>query len=74
MNFTALLNTIATLFIMLIVGYVAGKVGIIDGVASKKLSNLIIKIAQPALIIYSIVKMQYSAQNLVFRAKTSYNY
>ena len=70
MNFTALLNTIATLFIMLIVGYIAGKVGIVDSVASKKLSNLIIKIAQPALIIYSIVKMQYSAENLELGLKT----
>ena len=70
MNFTALLNTIATLFIMLIVGYVAGKLGIVDGVASKKLSNLIITIAQPALIIYSIVKMQYSAENLELGLKT----
>lgn len=70
MNFSALLTTIATLFIMLIVGYVAGKVGIIDGVASKKLSELIIKIAQPALIISSIVKMQYSAENLSLGLKT----
>ena len=70
MNFTALLNTIATLFIMLIVGYIAGKLGIVDGVASKKLSNLIITIAQPALIIYSIVKMQYSAENLELGLKT----
>ena len=61
MNFTALLNTIATLFVMLAVGYVCGKTKLIDSSASKKLSALIIKIAQPALIIYSLVKMQYSA-------------
>ncbi len=70
MNFSALLTTIATLFIMLIVGYIAGKTGIIDSVASKKLSALIIKIAQPALIISSIVKMQYSAENLKLGLQT----
>lgn len=70
MNFTAMINTIATLFVMLAVGYVAGKLGIIDGTASKKLSELIIKIAQPALIIYSLVKMQYSAENLELGLKT----
>ena len=70
MNFSALLTTIATLFIMLIVGYIAGKTGIIDNVASKKLSALIIKIAQPALIISSIVKMQYSAANLKLGLQT----
>lgn len=70
MNFSALLTTIATLFIMLIVGYIAGKTGVIDSVASKKLSALIIKIAQPALIISSIVKMQYSAENLKLGLQT----
>ena len=70
MDFTALLNTIATLFILLVVGCVAGSMGIIDGVASKRFSGLIINIAQPALIIYSIVKMQYSAENLSLGLKT----
>ena len=55
---------------MLIVGYIAGKTGVIDSVASKKLSALIIKIAQPALIISSIVKMQYSAENLKLGLQT----
>lgn len=64
LDFTSLLNTIATLFFMLIVGYVAGKLGIISSVASKNLSRLIITIGQPALIIYSLVKMEYSAEKL----------
>ena len=70
MNFSALLTTIATLFVLLIVGYVAGKIGIIDGVASKRLSSLIINIAQPALIISSIMKMRYSAENLKLGLET----
>ena len=70
MNFSALLSTIATLFVILIVGYIAGKTGIIDSIASKRLSKLIINIAQPALIISSIVKMQYSAENLSIGLKT----
>ncbi len=63
-DFPSLITTIATLFVMLAVGYFAGKVGIIDSAASKKLSEIIIKIAQPVLIISSIVKMSYSAENL----------
>lgn len=70
MNFSALLTTIATLFVLLIVGYIAGKTGVIDSVASKKLSSLILKISQPILIIYSIVKMQYSAENLKLGLQT----
>ncbi len=64
MNYTSFLNTIATLFVMLIVGYIAGKMGIINSAASKKMSEIIIKIAQPALIISSLIKMRYSAENL----------
>jgi len=70
MNFTAFLNTIATLFVMLGVGFAAGKLKIIDSVASKKLSNVIIQIAQPALIISSLVKMEYSAENLSLGLKS----
>lgn len=64
LNMTSFLNTIFTLFILLMVGYVAGKLGIIHSVASKNLSKLIIQIAQPAMIIYHLVRMDYSAQNL----------
>ena len=70
MNFSALLNTIVTLFVMLSVGYAAGKLKIIDSVASKKLSGLIISIAQPALIISSLTKVHYSAENLKLGLKT----
>lgn len=70
MNFSALLTTIATLFVMLAVGYIAGKRSIIDEVASKKLSALIIRISQPILVIYSMVRMQYSAENLKLGLKT----
>ena len=52
------------MFIILIVGYVLGKINVIDGVASKKLSSLIVVVAQPALIINSIISKQYSLENL----------
>ncbi len=64
MNVYALLNMVATLFLMLIVGFVAGKRGVVSPVASKNLSRLIITIAQPALIIYSLVRMDYAADTL----------
>ena len=70
MNFQALLNMIATLFILLMVGFAAGKLGIINSTASKNLSRLIITIGQPALIIYSLVKMEYSAENLALGFQT----
>ena len=64
MDFYALLNTIVTLSVLLLTGYIAAKLNIIDEVASKNLSNLIIKIGNPALIISSIISMEHSAENL----------
>ena len=38
LDFNSFLNTTAALFLMLAVGFVAGKIKIIDSVASKRLS------------------------------------
>lgn len=70
MNFAALLNTIATLFVLLIGGVIASKFNIIDEVASKRLSKLIITIGQPFLIISSLLGIDYSRENLLLGAKT----
>ena len=70
MNFTALLNTIATLFVLLVAGAIASKLNIIDEIASKRLSKLIITIGQPFLIISSLLGIEYSADNLLLGAKT----
>ena len=40
MDFFALLNTIATLFILIVAGYIATKLNIVDETGSKKLSSL----------------------------------
>ncbi len=64
MNFPALLSVIATLFALMIVGFVLGKLKIMDEVASKKFSKLILSIAQPCLIISSLLKKEYSPENL----------
>ena len=70
MNFIPFLYTVISLFFMLIVGYVAGKTGVINSTASKNLSRLIIAIGQPALIIYSVIRMDYSAENLILGFET----
>lgn len=62
-------SLIAALFLMLAVGYFAGKVGIITSVASKNLSRLIITLGQPALIVYSLVRMEYTEEYLLLGFK-----
>ena len=64
MNFSALLTIIATLFLLMSCGFFARKKGIIDDVASKRLSTLIIKIGQPMMIISALVEAEFSYDNL----------
>ena len=68
MDFSAFLNTVITMFVILIVGFVLGKIKVIDSAASKMLSKLIVTVAQPALIINSIISSPYSADNLKLAA------
>ena len=64
MDFPALLTIIATLFLLMACGYFARKVKIIDDVASKRLSTLIIKIGQPMMIVSALVSCEFSYENL----------
>lgn len=64
MNYISLLNTIATLFLLLSSGFAARKIGFIDETATKKLSDLIVKIGQPFLIISSLISLEFSYDNL----------
>ena len=64
MNFSALLTIIATLFLLMACGFFARKKGIIDDVASKRLSTLIIKIGQPMMIISALTEAEFSYENL----------
>lgn len=64
MNFTALLTIIATLFLLMACGFFARKRGIIDDIASKRLSTLIIKIGQPMMIISALTEAEFSYENL----------
>ncbi len=64
MNFSALLTIIATLFLLMACGFFARKTEIIDEVASKRLSTLIIKIGQPMMIVSALVEAEFSMENL----------
>ncbi len=64
MNFTALLTIIATLFLLMACGFYARKRGIMDDVASKRLSTLIIQIGQPMMIVSALAEAEFSMDNL----------
>ncbi|MBQ9131714.1 MAG: AEC family transporter, partial [Clostridia bacterium] len=64
MSFQSLLSIILTLFLLMICGYICRKKGIIDTVASKRLSSLIISVGQPMMIIAALNNAEYSEKNL----------
>ena len=64
MNFDALNIVVATLFVVMAVGFLCRKLGIIDDVASKKLSKLILTVGQPAMLIHSLSRAEYSEKTL----------
>ncbi len=70
MDFTSLLNTIATLFVLMIAGFIASKCNIIDEISSKRLSKLILSIGQPFLIINSLLGVEFSKENLLLGLTT----
>jgi predicted permease len=63
-NIADLIPTALCLFLLILVGFVARKAKIIDADLTKGLSTVVVKVAQPFLIIYSITKLDFSALNL----------
>ena len=64
MNFDKLYIVVATLFILLAIGFLCRKTGIIDDVASKKLSRLFLSVGQPAMLISSLASAEFNDENL----------
>lgn len=64
-NFTALIPTCLSLLLLIAVGFVLRRVGLLDGDFSKKLSALVTKVAMPFLIVHSIIGLEFSEQRLL---------
>ena len=62
-SFSSLIQIMVVLFLLLATGFASRKLGIIDEVASKRLSKLIVNIGQPMMIVYSLIKIEYSIEN-----------
>jgi predicted permease len=63
-TFFNLLSIIAILFLLMITGYICRRVSIIDDMASKRLSGLIIKIGQPMMIVGALISKEFSTELL----------
>jgi len=63
MNFGLVLDQVLVLFIILVIGFVAGKAGIIDSTGSKKLAGVMLYVASPMLVLKSFF-ISYDAEKL----------
>ena len=64
LDFLAFLGVVITLFLLMICGWIAARLNVIDDTASNRLSALIIKIGQPMMIISALVNAEFSWDNL----------
>jgi len=62
--FSSLLSIIATLFLLMVCGYICRKTGIINSDSSKGLSKLILSVGQPMMIIGALSGAEYTKENL----------
>ncbi|HEY8500115.1 MAG TPA: AEC family transporter, partial [Clostridia bacterium] len=63
MKFDIVLNQVMILFIIMIAGVAAGKAGIISGGVSKKLSELLLNVTSPMMVLGSFF-LEYSREKL----------
>lgn len=64
MDFSNLYTLIAAIFVLLVCGIVLRKKNIITDTASKNITKIVICIAQPALIINSLISIEYTPEML----------
>lgn len=63
-NFSSLISTCASLLLLILLGFILRKTGVVDEDFSKKLSTLVAKAGMPCLMIYSITSLEYSSEKL----------
>ena len=59
-----MVNMMGTLLLLMAVGYIARKTGFIDDTSSKWLSNFVICVCQPFMIINAVISVEFSTENL----------
>ena len=64
MNFLLTLQNVSVLFLLILIGYIAGKTNIISLEGQSELSNLVLKVTMPATIIMAM-QMEYTLARLM---------
>ena len=64
LDLPALITTSISLLLLILVGFVLRKIGILDERFTKNLSTLVAKGALPFMILHSVTRLEYSAENM----------
>ena len=64
LDLTALITTSVSLLLLILVGFVLRKIGLLDERFTKNLSTLVAKGALPFMIIHSVTRLEYSDENM----------
>lgn len=65
LDFQALITTCISLLLLIAVGFIFRKIGILDEDFTKKLSSFVAKAAMPFLIVHSITSLAFSTEKLI---------
>ena len=68
-GFNEFLIVVGAMFLLLATGFIMRKTEVIDDTASNRFSALIIKLAQPVLIVSSLISAERSVDNLILGGK-----
>ncbi len=63
-DFPMMITMMVTLLLLMAVGYASRKLGFIDDKSSKWLSNFVICVCQPFMIIDAVISIDFSVENL----------
>lgn len=58
MNFGSILTQMVEFFLVIIIGYIANKCGIMDGDFNKRLTNLVLMVTTPCMILDSVINSE----------------
>ena len=64
LDLPALITTSVSLLLLILVGFVLRKIGLLDERFTKNLSTLVAKGALPFMILHSVTRLEYSAENM----------
>lgn len=64
LDLPALITTSISLLLLILVGFILRKIGLLDERFTKSLSTLVAKGALPFMILHSVTRLEYSAENM----------